>query len=279
MKGGKAPTCRDIEDGINTCAKCGKPATEKCGDCKKIFYCSKECQSTDWKKHKHQCNPILKDADVTSFLTWLSKEAGVPVRKINFGLLTRVISEFDGRSIMIDDYKYIRCTSLKEFLSLLITGDTINFDCAMAAVVVCEFITSSSIGSPFIFPFPLLSPYKKRAFAMATTWSKDPSSFMREPLSCVSFALQWIIPIGEGKYWGMTTKGMKEGTQAHFGRSLVNLHKQLGESSEIAKKVLAEYHYISEDIHPITIDSHGGIMHINAQMMKKKGVECKYVRL
>jgi hypothetical protein len=40
------------------CSKCGKPdATARCGGCKDISYCNRECQKLDWKKHKKECIP------------------------------------------------------------------------------------------------------------------------------------------------------------------------------------------------------------------------------
>ena len=47
--------------GIQSCRVCAKPATTKCGDCKKkrnenVYYCSKDCQVLDWKKrHRAEC--------------------------------------------------------------------------------------------------------------------------------------------------------------------------------------------------------------------------------
>lgn len=40
---------------LNLCAYCSKPATKKCSRCKKIHYCSPECQKADWQKHKKVC--------------------------------------------------------------------------------------------------------------------------------------------------------------------------------------------------------------------------------
>lgn len=40
------------------CAACGETLNSKsrCGKCKSVFYCSRECQRADWKRHKHSCS-------------------------------------------------------------------------------------------------------------------------------------------------------------------------------------------------------------------------------
>ena len=39
----------------NFCGKCGKETKQKCGKCKIVFYCSKECQTSEWPSHKKFC--------------------------------------------------------------------------------------------------------------------------------------------------------------------------------------------------------------------------------
>ena len=34
------------------CAVCGEPGMKRCGTCKNTFYCSRECQKTDWPQHR-----------------------------------------------------------------------------------------------------------------------------------------------------------------------------------------------------------------------------------
>ncbi|QDS73296.1 hypothetical protein FKW77_005806 [Venturia effusa] len=38
-----------------SCAYCAKSGTQHCATCKSITYCSKTCQKSDWKAHKHIC--------------------------------------------------------------------------------------------------------------------------------------------------------------------------------------------------------------------------------
>eukprot|EP00472_Partenskyella_glossopodia_P006242 CAMPEP_0197521582 /NCGR_PEP_ID=MMETSP1318-20131121/6847_1 /TAXON_ID=552666 /ORGANISM="Partenskyella glossopodia, Strain RCC365" /LENGTH=587 /DNA_ID=CAMNT_0043073635 /DNA_START=67 /DNA_END=1830 /DNA_ORIENTATION=+ len=37
------------------CARCGKPATNRCSRCQHEWYCSRKCQLKSWKKHKTAC--------------------------------------------------------------------------------------------------------------------------------------------------------------------------------------------------------------------------------
>ena len=36
----------------HVCTRCGQSATLRCSRCKAAWYCSKECQTADWKTHK-----------------------------------------------------------------------------------------------------------------------------------------------------------------------------------------------------------------------------------
>ena len=48
---------KDPEIPENSCAYCLKKPEKlfMCSQCKKVHYCSKECQRNDWKKHKEKC--------------------------------------------------------------------------------------------------------------------------------------------------------------------------------------------------------------------------------
>jgi len=37
------------------CADCGELATQRCSKCKQQWYCSRDCQLRQWKKHKPMC--------------------------------------------------------------------------------------------------------------------------------------------------------------------------------------------------------------------------------
>ena len=42
-----------------TCAKCGKDGNKKCSKCFSVSYCSRQCQVSDWPRHKGLCMPVM----------------------------------------------------------------------------------------------------------------------------------------------------------------------------------------------------------------------------
>lgn len=42
------------------CTFCNLASRFRCGKCKDSRYCSKECQSKDWKNHKNNCKEAPK---------------------------------------------------------------------------------------------------------------------------------------------------------------------------------------------------------------------------
>ncbi|XP_034946527.1 SET domain-containing protein SmydA-8-like [Chelonus insularis] len=64
---------------MENCAICQQSAKQKCGSCKSVFYCSREHQKLDWKKHSKQCRlfEIAEDKNVGRHLIATRKiEAG-----------------------------------------------------------------------------------------------------------------------------------------------------------------------------------------------------------
>ncbi|TFK47025.1 hypothetical protein OE88DRAFT_1666851 [Heliocybe sulcata] len=55
------------------CAVCEKRTDNKCAKCKMIFYCSRECQKSQWKKHKPHCYDL--DAPDDEWLSYLPDNA------------------------------------------------------------------------------------------------------------------------------------------------------------------------------------------------------------
>ena len=48
---------QDSQEGQKKCANCKKFGLKfkKCSACQSVYYCSRECQRSDWKKHKKVC--------------------------------------------------------------------------------------------------------------------------------------------------------------------------------------------------------------------------------
>ncbi|XP_046542958.1 LOW QUALITY PROTEIN: zinc finger MYND domain-containing protein 10-like [Haliotis rubra] len=53
----------DVLEGLLTeppkCAACGQPATKRCSRCHNEWYCRRECQVNQWKKHKPACDLLF----------------------------------------------------------------------------------------------------------------------------------------------------------------------------------------------------------------------------
>ncbi len=42
-------------DVVSPCIRCSGVSEKKCSACKAVFYCSRECQKRDWRRHKQEC--------------------------------------------------------------------------------------------------------------------------------------------------------------------------------------------------------------------------------
>jgi hypothetical protein len=53
---------------VKTCNSCHKPddkGLSVCGSCKQVYYCSVECQKSDWKQHKAACKESRRRMDIS----------------------------------------------------------------------------------------------------------------------------------------------------------------------------------------------------------------------
>ena len=48
----------DTQNHPRACAVCKEPASSLCAGCRKVAYCSRECQRADWPKHKAVCKSL-----------------------------------------------------------------------------------------------------------------------------------------------------------------------------------------------------------------------------
>lgn len=57
------------------CQFCGKEGALRCSKCKRVYYCSKQCQVRDWPMHKSVCGKYLKDYTdaVAVFIFWCTQ--------------------------------------------------------------------------------------------------------------------------------------------------------------------------------------------------------------
>ena len=49
------------------CFLCAEPAKLRCGRCKGPWYCSRDCQRDDWKRHAPACTAPVKPVPRPSF--------------------------------------------------------------------------------------------------------------------------------------------------------------------------------------------------------------------
>jgi hypothetical protein len=49
---------KDWKKEMKVCGICSNPADKLCGICKSIYYCCREHQTEDWKRHKKECGKL-----------------------------------------------------------------------------------------------------------------------------------------------------------------------------------------------------------------------------
>jgi hypothetical protein len=89
------------------CKQCWLLSAEKlsvCGQCKDVYYCSRECQQTDWNEGGHRaiCNSIKRDKEIKSYMNAMNAKIEILSSRVdelteaNTDLLQRVY-ELEGR--------------------------------------------------------------------------------------------------------------------------------------------------------------------------------------
>lgn len=51
------PISHEVSKADTRCAVCETPCADACSGCQKVFYCDREHQKQDWKRHKRECSP------------------------------------------------------------------------------------------------------------------------------------------------------------------------------------------------------------------------------
>ena len=51
-------TFYSLDDLTMLCRACDENASNKCSNCKQVWYCGRDCQKSDWKTHKKNCKKI-----------------------------------------------------------------------------------------------------------------------------------------------------------------------------------------------------------------------------
>ena len=52
---------------LGKCAQCSNLGDQRCGKCKQVHYCSKECQKAHWATHKQTCTRVSNQESTEIF--------------------------------------------------------------------------------------------------------------------------------------------------------------------------------------------------------------------
>jgi hypothetical protein len=131
------------------CSACGKQATNKCSGCSKTAsttrYCSTECQTIDWPKHKVACKELqlehkIKRAAIVVRETWLR------FREIIWYIPIKKVIIRDKEIVMYKDYKKEGTGLFVEFPEELMPNNSVkesllcNLSCGYSLAVLHTFI-------------------------------------------------------------------------------------------------------------------------------------------
>lgn len=129
-------TMTDLKEVQFDCALCGKLAkANKCGACKKVHYCSKECQKAHWKEeHKKECEE-LKACDNKELMDKLTRRmqlAHNEMDKIAAQICTDVLDTGDMVTIIYAGNNYgVSKSKLVKDMNGLFRGDDVGLTLKM----------------------------------------------------------------------------------------------------------------------------------------------------
>ncbi|CAF0769184.1 unnamed protein product [Brachionus calyciflorus] len=110
---------------LSLCATCSKEnAKYRCGNCKKSWYCSQECQKADWKSHKPKCNydaeKLISLVIVKGEEVWEQKVPRVETDPTN-GWIPCKITEMIGVPVMVKRWaSYTQIPSSEKGIFLMV---------------------------------------------------------------------------------------------------------------------------------------------------------------
>eukprot|EP00111_Clytia_hemisphaerica_P007374 TCONS_00021447-protein len=129
---------------MGKCNVCDQPDSNRCSQCQTVYYCSKECQVSDWKNHKKRCKEISKEKKATQEATNSSFEQQIlsfltTKPSSNF----KISEEYKRRySIDRDDYSALKTKeNVASFLLFNIKSGKPSMQCAES----CDFTSRESI--------------------------------------------------------------------------------------------------------------------------------------
>ncbi|KAI9374061.1 hypothetical protein BJX61DRAFT_344395 [Aspergillus egyptiacus] len=106
------------EAACNICAKKASKETtlKRCGKCKAIWYCSRECQKADWKDHKESCSKLANEPFVgpSAPQKGLSVAIDNPFQQLENKTWLHNRPERDVYKLLIDTYR-LRMADQRQF--------------------------------------------------------------------------------------------------------------------------------------------------------------------